>query len=509
MQQKSVDKEFEARAPLELSPDEFRELGYRVIDRIAQFLQSLSTRQVAPNESASSLRKLIELPLPEKGQDADFLLQHAMDLLQDHSTFNSHPRFWGYITGSPAPIGALADTIASALNPNLGKWMLSPVATEIERQTVGWIAQMLDYPADCGGLLVSGGSMANFIGFLAARRAKLPWPLRVSGMADSDRRRPRVYTSAETHVWVQKAADLFGLGTDSIRWVSTDEHFRMDPAALRKCLDQDLSAGDLPFLVIGTAGSVGTGAVDPLPELADISREYGLWFHVDGAYGGFAAMVPDASSDLRGLAEADSIAVDPHKWMYAPLEAGCALVRNATDLRDTFSYRPQYYHLDADPADDAINYFEYGPQNARGFRALKVWLCLQHAGVEGYRKMIGSNIRLARELYELVNKQPTLEALTCSLSITTFRYLPADLKGRKDTEDYLNQLNSELLTRIQQGGKAFISNAIIRGKFALRACIVNFRTCSADLRALVELVTSTGAKLDATLRSPAMKSAGT
>lgn len=498
---------WEQTAPLEISADEFQKLGYLIVDRIAEFLKSLPSKAVAPDESASSLRELISLPFPQHGDDAGRLLEHAFDLLENHSTFNSHPRFWGYITGSPAPIGALADLIASALNPNLGKWMLSPMATEIEGQTIRWIAQMLGFPTDCGGLLVSGGSMANFVGFLAARTTKAPWQVRVSGVTQANRGRLRAYTSSETHVWVQKAADLFGLGSDAIRWISTDKDFRMDPRVLRHRLEEDLSAGDIPFLVIGTAGSVATGAVDPLPELAAICREYGVWFHVDGAYGGFAATLPDAPAELRGLAEADSLAVDPHKWLYAPLEAGCALVKRAKDLHDTFSYRPQYYHLVEDPSDKAINYFEYGPQNARGFRALKVWLCLRQAGLEGYQKMISDNIRLARVLHELAIAHPNLEALTYNLSIATFRYVPHDLCGRTDAETYLNQLNSELLTRLQQSGKAFISNAMIRGKFALRACIVNFRTSLTDIQALPGLITSLGADLDSLFRPAELKHA--
>jgi len=487
-------------APLELAPEEFRALGYQVVDRITEFLKSLPSKPVAPNESASAIRELISLPFPDRGEPAGRLLEHALDLLLEHSTFNSHPRFWGYITGSPAPIGALADLIASALNPNLGKWVLSPMGTEIEGQTVRWIAQMLDYPTDCGGLLVSGGSMANFVGFLAARRLKAPWPVQVSGAVDVKSGRLRVYTSAETHLWVQKAADLFGLGTDSIRWIATDEQFRMDPVALQKSILEDLRAGDRPFLVIGTAGSVGTGAVDPLPTLAAICREHGLWFHVDGAYGGFAAVLPEESADLRGLSEADSVAVDPHKWLYAPLEVGCALVRDPKALHDTFSYRPQYYHLVEDPAEKAINYYEYGPQNARGFRALKVWLCLRQAGREGYERMIGDNIRLAQTLYQLVQEHAELEPLSRSLSITTFRYVPPDLKGSPDAESYLNQLNTALLTRLQGGGEAFLSNAMLRGKFALRTCIVNFRTSIEDIKALPELVVRLGAEIDATLR---------
>lgn len=212
-------------------------------------------------------------------------------------------------------------------------------------------------------------------------------------------------------------------------------------------------------------------------------------------------MLPDASADLRGLSQADSVAVDPHKWLYAPLEVGCALVRDPKALRDTFSYLPPYYHLVEDPAEKAINYFEYGLQNARGFRALKVWLCLRQAGREGYQQMIGDNIRLADTLYKLVAADVELEALSRSLSITTFRYVPRDLRGRHKAESYLNRLNSQLLTRLQASGEALLSNAVIRGKFALRVCIVNFRTSLQDIEALPKLVTRLGTDVDAEMRS--------
>ena len=487
-------------APLEIDSEQFRVLGYRVVDGLAEFFKSLPNKRVAPSESASFIHKLVSDSLPEEGEPAERLLQEAIDLLGNYSTFNGHPRFWGYITGCPAPIGALGDLIASALNPNLGKWILSPIGAEIEGQTVRWIAEMLSYPTNCGGLLVSGGSMANFVGFLAARNAKSTWDIRKSGLMGGSGRKLRVYTSNETHLWIQKAADMFGLGTDAIRWIGTDDQFRMDPLILRRTLERDLQNGDLPFLVVGTAGSVSTGAVDPLPELAAICREYNLWLHVDGAYGGFAACLPDAPSSLRTIAEADSLAVDPHKWLYAPLEAGCALVRDPEALRRTFSYRPEYYHLVDDAADSGINYFEYGPQNARGFRALKVWLGLRQAGRKGYEAMIGENIRLAAELYELVAARSDLEPLTQSLSITTFRYVPCDLKDKPE-EPYLNRLNSDLLTTLQKSGQVFVSNAIIGGKFALRACIVNFRTARQDVAILPELVADLGKKVDSELRS--------
>ena len=362
-----------------------------------------------------------------------------------------------------------------------------------------WLAELIGYPADCGGLLVSGGNMANFVGFLAARRAKADWNVREKGIAARDARRLRLYASSETHTWVQKATDLFGLGTDSIRWIATDSRQRMDLSALRGQIDSDLTGGDRPFLVIGAAGSVSTGAVDPLPQIAAICREHNLWFHVDGAYGAVAARAADVPSDLYGLGEADSVAVDPHKWLYAPLEAGCALVRNPRHLLDAFSYHPPYYQFD----EEAINYFDLGPQNSRGFRALKVWLALKQAGRAGYMQMIDGDISLAKHFHNLVADHTELEALTQGLSIATFRYVPSGLPstvGEEAAEPYLNQLNQELLNHIEKSGEAFFSNAVVEGKFALRLCIVNFRTKLEDIEALPALITRLGREVDHTLR---------
>jgi glutamate/tyrosine decarboxylase-like PLP-dependent enzyme len=272
---------------------------------------------------------------------------------------------------------------------------------------------------------------------------------------------------------------------------------QIDLSALRQQIEADLASGDRPFLVVGAAGTVSTGAVDPLQKLAQLCREFNLWFHVDGAYGAMAAILPDAPNEFNGLAEADSIAVDPHKWLYAPLEAGCALVRDRQLLRDAFAYHPPYYHFET----EAINYFDLGPQNSRGFRALKVWLALQQAGRDGYVQMISDDIRLAAELFRLIPQYSELQPLTQGLSITTFRFVPPDLaSGSDEAETYLNALNNELLTRIQNSGEAYLSNAVVNGKFALRACIVNFRTTQVDIEALPPLVVRLGKETDAELR---------
>lgn len=494
------------QSPVSMDSATFRTLGHRLVEQLAGFLESLPQRPLTHDESPSAVRQALELDdaLPEQGMAPGPLLEKTAALLFDHSLFNAHPRFFGYITAPPTPIGILGDFLAAAVNPNVGAWTLSPAATEIESQTVRWIAQLIGYPAGCGGLMVSGGNMANFVCLWAARTAKAPWDVRQHGVADASGRHLRVYGSAETHTWIQKAADLAGLGTSSVRWIPTGADLRMDVEALRRAIETDVAAGDLPFMVVGTAGSVSTGAVDPLRAIAAVCKEHGAWFHVDGAYGGFAAASPEAPADLGALSEADSVAVDPHKWLYAPLEAGCALVREPEQLRAAFSYHPPYYHFE----ERATNYVDYGPQNSRGFRALKVWLALRHVGASGYRAMISEDIRLSRALAEEVRRTPELEFLTQDLSITTFRYVPADLRpgaGDPAVEAHLDALNRELLDRLQRGGEVFVSNAVIGGRYVLRACIVNFHTTLADVEAVPAIVVRVGRAVDADLRSAASR----
>ena len=499
----SIAPELEAlrqrRAPLDMLPGEFRAIGHRLVDEIADRLAKVPNGPVMRDESPSDLRRAIgaERTLPPGGTDAGELVSEATRLLFDHSLFNGHPRFFGYITASPAPIGMFGDFLAAAVNQNVGASRLAPLATEIEGQAVRWIAELIGFPSSCGGLLVSGGNMANFVGVVAARAAKAPWDVRKEGLS-RDGRQLLIYASMETHTWIQKAADLFGTGTDAIRWIATDDEQRMDVSALRRQIEEDRRLGHLPFLVVGTAGSVSTGVVDPLPEIAAVCREHQLWFHVDGAYGGLAAQAPGSPASLRGLSEADSVAVDPHKWLYAPLEAGCVLVRDAQKLRSAFSYHPAYYHFD----DQVVNYFDYGPQNSRGFRALKVWLALRQVGRDGYLKMIGDDILLARHLHQLVAHHPDFEATTQCLSITTFRFVPPDLRsqlGSERVEQYLNQLNQNLLAAVERSGDAFLSNAVLGGRYLLRACIVNFHTSLGDIEALPVLLSRLGREADAAL----------
>lgn len=482
--------------PLHLDGATFRALGHDLVERIAQHFEGLGERPVTPGEGPDAVRAALgaDAALPEQGADPATILREATDLLLDHSLFNGHPRFLGYITASPAPLGVLADFLASAMNPNLGAWVLSPMASEIEAQAVRWMADLVGMPQGTGGLLVSGGNMANTVGFWAARAAVgQRWGMRERGLRDPAPEL-RVYASAETHTWVQKAADLAGLGTDAVCWIETDDRLRLRPDALRDALHRDRAAGRLPMMVVGTAGSVSTGAVDPLGEIARLCRDEEVWFHVDGAYGGFAAASPDAPDDLRDLALADSVAVDPHKWLYTPLEAGCALVRDPAALRAAFSYHPPYYHFGT----EATNFVEIGPQNSRGFRALKVWMQLRQAGREGYARMISDDIGLARRLERAVDATPELERGPGGLSIATFRYVPEALApgmGRPDVEERLTALNRAIQSRMEQRGEAFVSNAVVGGKYFLRACIVNIHTDATDIDAIPGITTALGAEV--------------
>ena len=327
-------------------------------------------------------------------------------------------------------------------------------------------------------------------------------------MPAADPAQLRVYASAETHTWIQKAADMCGLGTDAIAWIPTDGNLRMDVAALRRQIEADKAAGDIPCMVVGTAGSVGTGVVDPL-------RRHQRYLQGAGPLVSCRRRLrrpaPRRSPTHRRICgcwpAADSVAVDPHKWLYAPLEAGCALVRDADRLRAAFAYHPPYYHFDQ----RVTNYVDYGPQNSRGFRALKVWLALRHAGAAGYRRMIADDMRLAREMADAVRRCGDLELVTQSLSITTFRCVPPDLRSRlgdPEVERHLDLLNRTVLDRLQRGGEAFVSNAVVGNRYVLRACIVNFHTTRADVQATVDIAARLGREVNAELTEPG-RAAGT
>ena len=476
---------------IEINKEEFRKIGHKLIDDISEFISSIDKKPVTVNESPSQLQSILgNTSLPENGIPAKELIPRVTDLLLNHSLFNGHPKFLGYITSSASPIGALADLLAASVNSNVGAHILSPMATEIEKQTVKWLAEFIGVSPSYGGILVSGGNMANFTAFLAARTAKAPKNIKEDGLSNLSKKLT-VYCSKSTHTWIDKAAILFGLGSNSIRWIQTDSSNKMNNKALEETIKKDIENGLQPIMVIGTAGDVSTGVVDNLKEISIICKTFNLWFHIDGAYGVPAAVIPNLKTLFYGLSDADSIALDPHKWLYSPLEAGCTLVKNPQHLIDTFSSHPEYYNFTKTEGETAQNYYEFGMQNSRGFRALKVWLTLQQVGRNGYQKLISEDIELSEILFDLAKKHPELNAVSQNLSITTFRYIPSNYKKNKD---YLNKLNEELLNELQTSGELFISNAMVNEMYCLRACIVNFRTSKKDIKEITEIIIREGRK---------------
>ncbi|HTI11613.1 MAG TPA: pyridoxal-dependent decarboxylase [Puia sp.] len=498
----AVEPSAEQATPIDLREAEFKKIGYGLIDTLARFMGTIGSRPVTRGEKAGQLAELLGYtPLPELGIPAEEIFSRVVTLLLDHSLLNGHPKFMGYITSSPAPAGALADLLASAVNPNVGAEILSPMATAIEKQTIRWLAEFIGVSKDYGGILVSGGNMANFTAFLAARTAKAKINIKEEGLA-STAGQMTLYCSRATHTWIEKAAALFGHGARAIRWIPTDTGNRMDPLQLEIAIKKDKEEGRQPFIVVATAGDVSTGAVDNLLPISSICKTYDCWFHIDGAYGIPAAAIPELRPLFEGMGEADSIALDPHKWLYSPLEAGCTLVKNPRHLTDTYSSHPEYYNFGGKEGDAVHNYYEYGLQNSRGFRALKVWITLQQAGRTGYINMISKDIQLSRLLFQLAEQHPRLEAVTQHLSITTFRYMPAGMPLPENNEAYLNRFNEALLNKLQQGGEVFLSNAIVNGKYCLRSCIVNFRTSKKDVEEIVKIVAREGEKLSESFENP-------
>lgn len=482
--------------PIEISKEDFKKIGYQLIDLVAGFLDTIDKRPVTTGETPGQIQTILgDADLPEHGTAPSALVSKTAELLLNHSLLNGHPKFLGYITSSPAPIGVLADLLAATVNPNVGANLLSPMATAIEKQTIKWLAELVGVSPTYGGILVSGGNMANFTAFLAARTAKSPKSLKEDGLINISSELV-LYCSTTTHTWIEKAAVLFGHGTKSIRWIPTDANYKMNNEILSQTIEADLKNGKKPFMVIGTAGDVSTGVVDNLSAIATICKRYDLWFHIDGAYGIPAAAIPDLKGMFEGMHEADSIALDPHKWLYAPLEVGCALVKNPQHLIDTYSSHPVYYNFSKTDNEPSLNYYEYGFQNSRGFRALKVWMALQQIGRSGYIKMIKEDIALSKLLFEEAEKHPELEAITQNLSITTLRYVPSDYAHDiKNKETHLNSLNELLLNQLQTGGNVFLSNAVVDEKYCLRGCIVNFRTSETDIKEIIEIIVHEGRKI--------------
>lgn len=479
---------------LDWPPARARELGDGVLELWLEYLSQLPTLPISRALREDEVRHALPDGIPDELVATDTLLAHLRRVVLDLSMYPGSPGFMAYVSGSGTVPGTAAELLAAAINQNVGGWRLSPAATEIELAVTRWLAREFGLPNGSGGILVSGGAAATLVGLKLARDTKAGAEVRAAGIGVAPPL--AIYASEEVHVVTDRAADLLGLGSDAVRKIATDDCFRMAFADLEAAIGSDLAAGVRPIAVVASAGTVATGAVDPLEQIADLCERRGLWLHIDGAYGGPAALADDLRPLLVGMERADSIAVDPHTWLYVPHSAGCVLVRDLGVLAGSFAVDASYVHQDLEATGRGLDLMFLGPQFSRGFQALKLWVSLLAHGRAAYARRISHDAALARYLGELVEEREDFELVTpVSLSICCFRYVPADAPDGPGREEYLDSLNERILTAVQLDGRSYCSNAILRGRFCLRACIVNFRTEAEDVERLLDVCAELGAQL--------------
>jgi aromatic-L-amino-acid decarboxylase len=475
---------------LDWEPHRAAELGEAVVGLWGELLETLPERPITRGFEPEDVRAALTLDVPDEPLPLEQLTEHLRALVLEQSVYTGHPGFLAYIVGAGTVPGAAADLTAAAINQNVGGWRLSPGATEVELHLGRWLARECGLPPDSGGYALSGGAMANLVALKLARDAAAGVGVRHTGVRGLQPL--AIYASSEAHVVIARAADVLGLGQDAVRSIDVDERFRMRPELLERAIAADRAAGVTPAAAVGTAGTTANGAVDPLAEIADICAREGLWFHVDGAYGAPAVLADDLRPQLAGIERADSIAVDPHKWLYAPTQVSFVLLRDMQRLADSFAMEASYIWL---PEEErrGVDLAHLGPQFSRGFSALKVWLALLAHGRGAFARRISHDAALARYLGELVEAHPDFELVTPpSLSICCFRYAPEHLRG---DEPALDELNERLMTAVQRDGSVYCSNAVLDGRFCLRACIVNFRTEAEQLELLMDVVAEQGRRL--------------
>ena len=476
---------------MQLSEEEFRKLGHQVVDIAASYLAGLPRRPVFQRMEESERQALMNMAMPAAPLSGDEILRLLAERILPHPMGNGHPRFFGWVNSPPAMLAVITEILAAAMNPSCAGG--DHAAIYLEHCVIRWLMELIGFPVEgSAGLLVSGGSAASLTALAAARHRacdQLGVDVRKSGVSGLSTKL-RLYASTQVHSCVQKAVELLGLGSECIRWIGIDEDFRISLDGLRQAIEEDQRQGWNPFCIVASAGSVQTGAIDSLNELADVALESGLWLHVDGAYGAVGILDPNTKPLFAGMERADSIALDPHKWLSVPVECGCVLVRDGALLRNAFSLVPPYLRTEPGKGIGNLPWFaEYGFQQTRGFRALKLWVTLAHAGTSDLKQQISRQIALARYLEKRIEETPDFELQSRGkLSIVCFRYVPRDLAGNEEAVDALNQ---KIMERIQAEGTAFVTNTTLAGRFVLRACILHYDTTEQDTDMMLQAVQDT------------------
>jgi len=462
--------------------EEFRGLGHRLIDELAEYLRTVGERPVTPEVAPRAVEALFDEPVPVEESDGGAVLDELDAKLFPYATHTGSGGYLGLITPSPLPIGVLGDLVASALNQNLGVWSIGPAAVAMERRVVRWLCDLAGYGAAAGGNLTSGGMMANLVGLKLARDHASGERAQHRGVAG----RWAVYSSEERHVSIDKAADVVGLGRDAVRAIPTDDELRIDLAALEEAIARDREAGVSPACLVAMAGSTNTGAVDDLGALAAIADREGMWLHADAAYGGGMLLSHRWPDLLAGLERADSITIDPHKWFYAPLDAGAILVRDAGRLTRSFGLKPSYLSDDElDDGDERYPFYVHGLEQSRRFRALKVWMSFRRYGTRRIGEWVDANVEQALRLHERAEAHPRfVSAVRPPMSAVCLRWVPE----RPLPREALSRLHREVQLRVERGGELWIGTTQLKGRDWLRACPVNFRTTTAHMDRLMEVL---------------------
>ena len=484
-------------AEMDMSPETIRELGYRITDLIVHEFEDLSRRPIyPPPKSFCEMESHFGGPPPCVGTDPHVLLDVVRDQLLPASTNYNHPRLTGYISSTTLPLSGLIEALVSTVRVFPYTWSMTPVSSHVEATVGRWLGQMVGFSDDAAGYITTGDSWANLMGIAIARVRRCGWYIKMEGLAGH----PTLvaYCSEQAHSCIEQSMRLLGIGSAQLRRIPVDEAFRIRIDELERAVAADLAAGRRPFCLIGTAGTTNTGAVDPLEALADVAACHEMWFHIDGAYGAFAALDEETRPILSGFSRADSLVLDPHKWLNIPYEAGCFLTRSWRDMADTFALVPEYL-VAGNTESREHNHWQHGFELTRGDRALKIWIALRQYGVDTFSEMVSGHIALARRVGEWVEAAPDFEVASApALSVCGFRYVPTDVDpddpGRAE---YLDSLNEALEEAIIADGRALVTGTRLAGKKVLRVCIVNHRITWGGLRETLELLRELGAALHA------------